>query len=146
MPPTQRKTRLDPLSPGERSDRMARIRNRDTKPEMVVRRLVHRLGYRYRLHIRDLPGCPDLVFRSRKKIIFVHGCFWHMHPGCPNNRPPKSNVHFWKPKLQSNRQRDLQNQAKLRELGWDLLIVWECQLRDRQKLADRIKTFLEDES
>jgi len=103
---------------------MSRIRGTDTGPEMAVRRIVHGMGFRYKLHARALPGTPDLVFPKLGKIIFVHGCFWHQHPGC--GRQPKSRLDFWKPKLFQNRERDLRNRRKLRSLGWRILIVWEC--------------------
>lgn len=135
----------DTLTPEQRSERMSRVRASDTKPEMRVRRLVHGLGYRYRLHRKNLPGKPDLVFPGRKKVIFVHGCFWHRHPdpNCPLARLPKSRLDFWLPKLEGNRERDERNAAKLKELGWQLLVIWECQLKDEEKLAKRIKKFLE---
>ena len=134
---------MDTLTREQRSDRMSRVRSRDTKPEMAVRSLVHSLGYRYRLHDRKLPGNPDLVFSSRKKLIFVHGCFWHRHPRCKNNRLPKSRLTFWKPKLELNRKRDLKNQRKLRRLGWRFLVIWECQTKDDELLTNRIIDFLE---
>ena len=138
------KTRTDTLSPQERSERMSRVRSRDTKPEMIVRRLTHALGYRYRLHSRKMPGQPDLVFPGRKKVIFVHGCFWHRHDEtCPLTRWPKSRLDFWVPKLEQNKQRDLRNQQNLSELGWTFLVVWECQIKDREALAQRIIQFLE---
>lgn len=124
---------------------MSRVRNKDTKIEFIVRRLAHSMGYRYRLHVRDLPGAPDLVFSSRKKVIFVHGCFWHRHSKtCPLTRWPKSKLDFWKPKLERNHERDLSSQKKLRELGWNVLVIWECQVRDADAVADRIEAFLED--
>jgi DNA mismatch endonuclease (patch repair protein) len=135
---------MDTLTPEQRSERMSRVRNKDTKPEMRVRRLAHALGYRYRLHAGRLPGRPDLVFKSRGKVIFVHGCFWHRHEGCPLCRMPKSRLRFWKPKLNANRERDHANQEKLTELGWDYLIVWECELGDTDELASRIHAFLGD--
>src|SRR5689334_1120178 len=116
---------MDTLSPHERSARMALVRGRDTKPEMVVRRLVHGMGFRYRLHSADLPGKPDLVFTKKCKIIFVHGCFWHRHRGCSRCRLPKSRLEFWKPKLEANRERDVEVQTVLRQAGWSVLIVWE---------------------
>lgn len=135
---------VDTLTPKERSERMSRVRGADTKPEMLVRRLVHGMGYRYRLHRRDLPGTPDLVFASRRKVIFVHGCFWHRHPdpGCPLARLPKSRLDFWKPKLEGNKERDVRNQARLEELGWYVMVVWECQLRDVEAPRARIEEFL----
>jgi DNA mismatch endonuclease (patch repair protein) len=111
---------------------------------MIVRRLTHALGYRYRLHSRKMPGQPDLVFPGRKKVIFVHGCFWHRHDEtCPLTRWPKSRLDFWVPKLEQNKQRDLRNQQNLSELGWTFLVVWECQIKDREALAQRIIQFLE---
>lgn len=123
---------------------MSRIRGTDTKPEMLVRRLVHGMGYRYRLHRRDLPGTPDLVFPSRRKVIFVHGCFWHRDPDpdCPLARLPKSRLDFWIPKLEGNRERDVKNQKYLTEQGWELLVVWECQLLDVEALRVRVGEFL----
>jgi DNA mismatch endonuclease (patch repair protein) len=122
---------------------MARVRSRDTKPEMVVRRLVYAMGYRYRLHARDLPGRPDLVFRPLRKAIFVHGCFWHRHPNCALARLPKSRADFWLPKLEANRQRDFKNECALKDVGWKVLIVWECELGDVAELKNRIKEFLD---
>jgi DNA mismatch endonuclease (patch repair protein) len=134
----------DTLKPRERSERMSRVRSANTKPEMFVRRLVHGMGYRYRLHQRDLPGTPDLVFPSRRKVVFVHGCFWHRHPDpeCPLARLPKSRLDFWLPKLEGNRKRDERNQAKLRSMGWDLMVIWECQLKHKNTLRQRIGRFL----
>lgn len=137
---------MDTLTPEQRSKRMARVRGKDTKPEMRVRRLVHGLGYRYRLHRSDLPGKPDLVFPSRRKVIFVHGCFWHRHPNCALARMPKSRQDFWQPKLDANRERDLANQERLRERGWDVLVVWECMLANTAALKARVSAFLEGES
>ncbi len=134
----------DTLSPRERSERMSRVRSTDTKPEMRVRRLVHGLGYRYRLHVRELPGTPDLVFPSRRAVIFVHGCFWHRHENCALARLPKSRLDFWRKKLESNTTRDAAQQERLRELGWRVLVVWECQLGDTTKLTDTIRHFLDN--
>ena len=136
---------MDTLSPQERSERMSRVKGKDTKPELQVRRLVYRLGFRYRLHCVGLPGKPDLVFTRRKRVIFVHGCFWHRHPGCALCRMPKSKLRFWRPKLEGNRIRDLRNQRQLRRGGWRLLVIWECQITDEKKLKDRILKFLESE-
>lgn len=135
---------MDSLTPAQRSERMSRVKSKDTKPEVRVRRLVHSLGYRYRLHSRKLPGCPDLVFGGRRKAIFVHGCFWHRHPGCKNTRLPKSKLDFWKSKLEENRKRDLRNQETLRQLGWEYLVVWECETRDVERLTKKIVEFLEE--
>lgn len=128
----------DTLTTEERSERMRLVKGEDTKLEMVVRRLAHELGYRYRLHCSDLPGKPDLVFRPRRKVIFVHGCFWHLHKGCPNNRLPKSRVDFWKPKLESNKKRDTRNKTKLSRMGWTYLVIWECETKDIETLEARI--------
>lgn len=119
---------------------MSLVKGKDTKPEMVVRRLVHHLGFRYRLHVGNLPGKPDLVFVGLRKVIFVHGCFWHRHRGC--GRMPKSRLEFWKPKLEENRRRDLKNQRWLRKDGWRLCVIWECQLADMNRLEHRIREFL----
>jgi DNA mismatch endonuclease, patch repair protein len=136
---------VDTLSPEERSERMARVRPKDTRPELVVRRLVYALGYRYRLHVRDLPGRPDLVFRKRRKVIFVHGCFWHRHPaaGCALARLPKSRLDFWVPKLESNKERDKRNKRELTKNGWKVMTVWECQLNDKSRLVAMIRRFLD---
>lgn len=135
---------MDSLSPDERSKRMGRVRSKDTKPEWVVRRLVHAMGYRYRLHGKGLPGRPDLVFRKRRKVIFIHGCFWHRHSStCPLTRMPKSRIDFWEAEFEGNRRRDAANQEKLRESGWDFLIVWECQLRDLEGLAQTLRDYLD---
>ena len=135
----------DTLSPKERSERMSRIRSRDTQPELRVRRLIHGLGYRYRLHCSDLPGTPDLVFRKRKRVIFVHGCFWHQHPDpkCKLTRLPKSRLDFWGPKLRRNHERDEEILARLRQEGWRVLIVWECLTHNDEELKENIVAFLE---
>lgn len=125
------------------SERMARIRKVDTKPEMIVRQVVHAMGYRFRLHRRDLPGAPDLVFPSRRKVIFVHGCFWHRHD-CPDGRKiPRSKPEYWVPKLERNKQRDKASVAQLEKLGWKALALWECQLKDLDQLRGAITRFLQ---
>ncbi len=137
---------MDTLTRAERSERMSRVRSKDTKPEMRVRSLVHRMGFRYRLHARDLPGDPDLVFPRRGKIIFVHGCFWHRHgKRCEFTRWPKSRLDFWMPKLEHNHQRDKTVRKELRKLGWQVLVIWECQLKDCETLSKRMRMFLEAE-
>lgn len=139
---------VDTLTPAERSKRMALVRSRNTKPEMVVRRLVHKMGYRYRLHGKDLPGRPDLVFPRLRKVLFVHGCFWHRHPNpeCKLARLPKSRLDFWRPKLEENRRRDRAQQEALLDMGWRFLVIWECELRDVQNLVEKLRMFLtEDE-
>jgi len=134
---------MDTLSRDERSRRMALIRCKDTKPELLVRRIARSCGYKFRLHVPDLPGKPDLVFPKLRKVIFVHGCYWHRHPGCSLARLPKSKLRFWVPKLTENRRRDLRNIARLRRNNWGVSIVWECQLGNSISLAKRIKKFLE---
>lgn len=135
---------MDTLTPQERSERMSRVRGTDTEPEMVIRRLIHGMGYRYRLHVAKLPGKPDIVFPARGKIIFVHGCFWHRHPSakCKLARMPKSRLEFWEPKLEQNRLRDVAAQKRLKRDGWKILVIWECEIKTA-KLADRIGRFLE---
>lgn len=137
---------MDTITPEQRSEVMRRVRGKDTGPEMAVRRLVHAMGYRYRLHRRDLAGVPDLTFPSRRKAIFVHGCFWHRHPNCALARIPKSRTDFWLPKLQGNRERDLRNQNTLQLEGWAILVIWECELRDLEAVSSRIRRFLDEGS
>ena len=122
---------------------MSRVRAKDTKPEMVVRRMLHAAGYRYRLHAHDLPGKPDLVFPARRKVVFINGCFWHRHRGCALARLPKSRIELWTEKLERNRERDERNVAALRELGWEVLTVWECEVRNPATLMPRVVAFLE---
>ena len=124
-----------------RSRIMSRIQGKDTKPEIELRRLVHALGYRYSLYRKDLPGTPDLVFTRRRKIIFVHGCFWHQHD-CPRGTRPTSNLDFWNRKLDRNVERDRKNISDLTKAGWSVLIVWECEIKTREPLTSRIKEFL----
>ncbi|SFV15420.1 very short patch repair endonuclease [Pseudoduganella namucuonensis] len=132
---------VDSVTPALRSEIMSRVRHKDTKPEMLVRRMLHKAGFRYRLHVSGLPGKPDLVFAGRKKVIFIHGCFWHMHEGCAMARIPKSRVEFWTTKLSANRGRDTRNEAELRQAGWDVLTIWECELGKSDLLA-KIQLFL----
>lgn len=134
---------MDTLTPRQRSARMALVCAKNTRPELTVRRLAHGLGYRYRLHRRDLPGTPDLVFPGRGKVIRVHGCFWHRHPGCALARLPKSRLDFWLPKLTANAERDARNLRALRRLGWGVMTIWECEARDTARLANRIRRFLD---
>lgn len=135
----------DTLSQTERSERMSRIRGKDSNPEKELRCLVHAMGYRYRLHVRDLPGKPDMVFPGRRAVIFMHGCFWHRHEGCNLARLPKSRTTFWKEKLEANRQRDQRNQEQLTERGWRVLTVWECQLSDAIGTRQLVREFLNDQ-
>jgi DNA mismatch endonuclease (patch repair protein) len=134
---------MDNISPEARGRQMARVKAKDTRPEMAVRRLVFGMGYRYRLHDARLPGTPDLVFAGRGKVLFVHGCFWHRHENCELARLPKSRLDFWLPKLEGNQTRDRVNQRLLRKSGWRILVVWECELRDMPKLTRKIRRFLE---
>lgn len=134
---------MDTLSPAQRSERMRRVRSADTKPELIVRGTMHRLGYRFRKHRKDLPGCPDAALPSRRKAVFVHGCFWHRHDCSAGCRLPKSRVDFWRPKLERNAQRDAEHLARLNDMGWRALVVWECETRDPASLACRLKKFLD---
>ncbi len=136
----------DTLTPEQRSRCMAAIRGKDTWPEMMVRSLVHRMGYRFRLHQPDLPGKPDLVFPGRRKVIFVHGCFWHQHPRCRFATRPATRAVFWAAKLDGNRQRDERTCRRLRRMGWAVLTLWECQTRDTVRLAARLSRFLQTPS
>ena len=121
---------------------MRAVKTKDTGAEMAVRRLLHSLGYRYRLHRRSLPGTPDVVFPSRRAAIFVHGCFWHQH-ACPRGRHPKTRRDYWVPKLQQNRERDRRHQRRLQEMGWRTLVVWECEITIQTLLVQRIRDFLD---
>jgi len=121
---------------------MSLIRGTGSAPEMKLRRLVHRMGFRYRLHVKELPGKPDLVFPSRCAVIFMHGCFWHRHKGCKLARLPKSKLEFWKPKLEANTKRDLHNQRQLKALGWRVLVVWECEMADTERVSAIVREFL----
>lgn len=132
----------DKLTPDARSENMRRIRSINTKPEMVVRRLVYGLGVRYRLHVKGLPGKPDLVFRGRKKVIFVHGCFFHQHAKCSDGRMPKSRIDYWIPKLTRNKSRDRLNRAALTRLGWRSLVIWDCETKELDALQAKIECFL----
>jgi DNA mismatch endonuclease, patch repair protein len=136
--PEARGPSTDVFTPAQRSAVMARVRGKDTGPELKVRRMLHRLGFRYRLHRRDLPGSPDLVFPRRRTALFVHGCFWHGHD-CPRgSRAPKQNADYWAAKIARNRARDGETEARLATLGWCSLTVWECELRDEPALANRL--------
>lgn len=133
---------MDTLSPAERSERMRRVRSRNSAAELRVRRAVHWLGFRFRLHRSDLPGKPDLVFPKLHAVMFVHGCFWHRHAGCALARMPKSRLEFWQPKLEGNRTRDEQVQHKLEALGWRVLVVWECETTDAPAMRARVESML----
>ena len=122
---------------------MAAIKSRNTKPEMIVRHLVRQLGFGYRLHAKDLPGKPDLVFRGRRKVIFVHGCYWHMHNCKYGSVVPKTRTEFWQTKRQANVNRDIVNNSTLSVMGWKILVIWECELADTSALSDRLLEFLQ---
>lgn len=134
----------DKITTERRSANMRRIASKDMKPELFVRRMAHRLGYRFRLHRADLPGKPDLVFASRSKVIFVHGCFWHQHdaPTCKAVHTPRSNIEYWGPKLMRNVERDARVQAELIAAGWSVLTLWECELKDAEAAEQRLSDFL----
>ena len=138
---------VDTLTPAQRSKQMALVRDRDTHPELIVRRLVHANGYRYRLYVRTLPGCPDLILPRHRKIIFVHGCFWHQHSCKRGRRTPKSNTDYWLDKLGRNRSRDAKHRRALVRLGWRVLTVWECETVDgkRDRLEKKLMAFLGEE-
>lgn len=123
---------------------MSRVRSKDTTPELTVRRVLHGMGFRYRLHDKKLPGRPDIVFPSRRKVIFVNGCFWHGHEGCRYGRLPKSRIEFWRDKINRNRQRDEENLRKLQVDKWHALTVWQCELKDINGLAHKLYEFLKD--
>ena len=133
---------VDRISPDRRSDNMRAICGSDTKPELTVRRLLHSLGYRYRVNVKDIPGKPDVVFRERRKAIFVHGCFWHSHPGCPKAYRPKSRVEFWEAKFRRNQARDAEVGDALRSCGWTTVVVWECEAVDGERLRNTLVAFL----
>ena len=132
----------DLLTPSRRSENMRRIKGKNTKPEMAVRRLLHSLGYRYRLHVKDLPGKPDIVFPGRRRIIMVHGCFWHQHSGCREGKIPQSRRDYWMDKLGRNKQRDLDHMTALQRAGWEILVLWECQIQSSCNLEETLASFL----
>lgn len=131
---------MDKLSPEKRSENMSRIRSKGMKPEMLVRSVAHRMGYRFRLHAPDLPGKPDLVFRSRRKVIFVNGCFWHGHTCKEGLREPKSNIDYWRAKIARNRTRDIANREKLKAKQWSILTIWECE--PEETIREKLREFL----
>ena len=136
---------VDILTPAQRSERMSRVRGKNTGPEMIVRQLVHAMGYRYRLHGKGLPGKPDLVFAGRRKVMFVNGCFWHRHSdsACKLARLPKSRLDFWVQKLTANKERDERNLRQLAAAGWKVMVIWECELKDLSSLRKKIGSFLQ---
>ncbi len=134
----------DVLTTEQRHKCMSRIRGKDTDPERKVRSIVHQLGFRFRLHVKDLPGSPDIVLPRLHKVIFVHGCFWHLHKCRYGRVTPATNSDFWKTKREGNRKRDLKTRRLLKNAGWRILVVWECELKDLDKMRTQIQTFLQD--
>lgn len=132
---------VDNRTQESRSALMSRIRGKNTAPELSIRRYLHARGYRYRLHARDLPGTPDIVFPSRRKVVFVNGCFWHGH-GCRIGKLPKSRQEFWVPKLERNRAKDARNIRELESKGWSVFTVWQCELRSVEKVGETLVSFL----
>lgn len=132
---------IDDVDPARRR-LMSRVKSKNTKPELVVRRLLHALGYRFRLHRRDLPGTPDIVLPARRKAIMVHGCFWHRHDGCSRTTSPSTRAEYWQAKFDANVERDARDLAQLSALGWDSMIVWECETKDIDAVRRRLKAFL----
>jgi DNA mismatch endonuclease (patch repair protein) len=136
---------LDRISKDVRSNLMRAVRTKNTSPEVKVRSVLHRLGYRFRLHRRDLPGSPDIVLPRRRVVVFVHGCFWHSH-SCKHGSPPASNIAFWKSKMRQNKERDRRNKRKLQELGWHVITIWECEIKNHELLRVKLAEQLESSS
>lgn len=134
---------MDVLTPEQRQRCMASISGKNTKPELIVRKLLFSMGYRYRLHYSNLPGKPDLVFPGKRKVIFIHGCFWHRHDCKKGKSLPSNNSEFWKKKLAENQSRDSRNIIDLKKQGWNTLVIWECQIGDLQSLADNLHSYLQ---
>ena len=137
------KYQMDRITSAQRSAQMSLVKSKNTGPELIVRKLAHSLGYRYRLHGAGLPGKPDLVFAKRKKVVFVHGCFWHRHAGCRRTTTPATNLDYWLPKFERTIERDSQNIEALSSLGWSALAVWECELKNTGDLAEKLRAFLD---
>jgi DNA mismatch endonuclease (patch repair protein) len=135
----------DVFSKEKRSWLMGRVKGRDTKPEILVRSFVHRMGYRFRIHRRDLPGNPDIVFPRHGKVIFVHGCFWHGHEGCPRSKRPTTNKSFWNAKLDGNIERDKRIRRALQRMGWKVFVVWQCEMQEPEKLLLKLERILHDD-
>lgn len=134
---------MDVFSREKRSQIMSRVSGRNTKPEIAVRSLLHNMGYRFRLHRKDLPGKPDITLPKYKKVIFVHGCFWHGHADCPRSKRPTTNQDFWREKLDKNIERDKSAVKALKQLGWEVMTVWSCEVNDTNKLITKLLSFLE---
>tara|TARA_R110002072_G_scaffold302300_2_gene484640 strand:+ start:104 stop:508 length:405 start_codon:yes stop_codon:yes gene_type:complete len=134
---------MDTRTPEQRRRIMQSVKTQDTGPEMIVRRMLHSHGYRYRLHRKDLPGRPDIVFKGRRKAIFVNGCFWHGH-GCSKGKLPKSKLNYWQPKIEQNMARDARKISELEANGWQVLVVWQCEIADSQALWRQLQEFVEN--
>jgi len=130
---------LDTFSKSERSEIMRRVKSKNTSPEVKVRSLLHNMGFRFRLHRKDLPGNPDIVLPKRNTVVFVHGCFWHRHKGCKRATEPSSRREYWLPKFERTVKRDAENQKKLAVMGWNVIVVWECELKNMAALASRLE-------
>ncbi|HBO2321988.1 TPA: DNA mismatch endonuclease Vsr [Pseudomonas aeruginosa] len=137
---------MDKITPEHRSWLMGRVRSKNTKPELKVRRLLFAMGYRYRLHRKDLPGCPDIVFPKKQIAIFINGCFWHGHTNCKYSRLPSSNVEFWKAKIEGNRLRDSTNTALLEKEGWRVITIWQCEIQEIDRLSKRLRNLIQNVS
>ena len=133
---------MDVFSPEKRSQVMSRIRSKDTKPEKIIRSILHKLGFRFRINRKDLPGKPDIVLPKYRTVIFVHGCFWHQHEGCKIASKPKSNSEYWKTKFTKNIERDKKNQEELKLMGYRVIIIWECEAKVIQKSPEKLKSML----
>lgn len=136
----------DIFSKEQRSKIMSRVSGKNTKIEMEIRHIIYKMGYRYRLHVRNLPGCPDIVMPKHKKVIFVNGCFWHGHLGCGRSKRPSTNTVFWNRKIESNISRDKIITKKLKEAGWDVLVIWQCQIRDKELVEKTLRSFIEQKA
>ena len=134
---------VDNLTEKQRKHCMRQVKSKDTRPEIVVRKLISLMGYRYRLHRKDLPGCPDLVFSVGKKVIFINGCYWHRHTCKKGRSKPETNKDFWRTKFYRTKQRDKENRKKLKKLGWQILTIWECQIKNVEKLKKMVTEFIE---
>lgn len=132
----------DRLTPEKRSWNMSRIRSKNTKPEKIIRSLLHKMGYRFRIHRRDLPGKPDIVLPKYRTVVFMHGCFWHRHESCKAATTPKTNTAFWEEKFRRNVERDERHQDALNALGWKVIVVWQCELKDRAEIGRRLQSEL----
>jgi DNA mismatch endonuclease, patch repair protein len=135
---------MDVFSKEKRSQIMSHVSGKNTKPELIVRSLLHHMGYRFRLHRKNLPGKPDIILPKYKKVIFIHGCFWHGHKNCPRSKRPTTNKEFWHKKIDRNIHHDKEIVSNLKESGWDILIVWTCEIKDLNQLKDKILNFLEE--